>query len=109
MNLKSRRHPVVRRIVTLCVAASAVWCASATQAADQAAVGLITKTDTNPFFVKMRQGAEAAAQKDGAKLLTAAGKFDGDNASQVTAIEKTDLRTIRGEFSRVSFSRFSMR
>ena len=87
MNLKSRRHPVVRRIVTLCVAASAVWCASATQAADQPIVGLITKTDTNPFFVKMKQGAEAAAQKDGAKLLTAAGKFDGDNASQVTAIE----------------------
>ncbi|MGF6724734.1 fructose transport system substrate-binding protein [Paraburkholderia sp. GAS41] len=87
MNLKSRRHPVVRRMVTLCVAASAVWCASAAQAADQAVVGLITKTDTNPFFVKMRQGADAAAQKDGAKLLTAAGKFDGDNASQVTAIE----------------------
>ena len=87
MNLKSRRQPVVRRIVTLCVAASAVWCAGATQAADQPVVGLITKTDTNPFFVKMRQGAEAAAQKDGAKLLTAAGKFDGDNASQVTAIE----------------------
>jgi fructose transport system substrate-binding protein len=87
MNLKSRRHPVARRIVTLCIAASAVWCASATQAADQAVVGLITKTDTNPFFVKMKQGAEAAAQKDGVKLLTAAGKFDGDNASQVTAIE----------------------
>jgi fructose transport system substrate-binding protein len=87
MNLKSRRHPVARRIVTLCLTASAVWCASATQAADQAVVGLITKTDTNPFFVKMKQGAEAAAQKDGVKLLTAAGKFDGDNASQVTAIE----------------------
>jgi fructose transport system substrate-binding protein len=87
MNLNSRRHPVARRIVTLCVAASAVCCASATQAADQAIVGLITKTDTNPFFVKMKQGAEAAAQKDGVKLLTAAGKFDGDNASQVTAIE----------------------
>src|SRR3984957_20725585 len=87
MNLKSRRHPVARRIVTLCIAASAVWCASATQAADQPVIGLITKTDTNPFFVKMKQGAEAAASKDGAKLITAAGKFDGDNASQVTAIE----------------------
>ena len=88
MNQKTRRQPVARRLATLCVAASAVWCASATLAvADQPIVGLITKTDTNPFFVKMRQGAEAAAQKDGAKLLTAAGKFDGDNASQVTAIE----------------------
>lgn len=87
MNLNSRRHPVVRKIVSVCVAASAVWCASASQAADQPVVGLITKTDTNPFFVKMKQGAEAAASKDGAKLVTAAGKFDGDNASQVTAIE----------------------
>jgi fructose transport system substrate-binding protein len=87
MNLNSRRHPVVRKIVSVGVAASAVWCASASQAADQPVVGLITKTDTNPFFVKMKQGAEAAASKDGAKLVTAAGKFDGDNASQVTAIE----------------------
>lgn len=50
-------------------------------------VGLITKTETNPFFVKMKQGAQKAAKAAGAKLLTAAGKFDGDNASQVTAIE----------------------
>jgi len=49
--------------------------------------GLITKTDTNPFFVKMKEGATKEAQAKGAKLLTAAGKFDGDNASQVTAIE----------------------
>jgi fructose transport system substrate-binding protein len=50
-------------------------------------IGLITKTETNPFFVKMREGAEEAARARGAKLLTAAGRFDGDNASQVTAIE----------------------
>ncbi|WP_199542452.1 sugar ABC transporter substrate-binding protein [Paraburkholderia kururiensis] len=84
-------HPVSRRVFARCaalsVAVSAIWCAASAQAADQVVVGLITKTDTNPFFVKMRQGAEAAAQKNGAKLLTAAGKFDGDNASQVTAIE----------------------
>jgi fructose transport system substrate-binding protein len=49
-------------------------------------IGLITKTDTNPFFVKMKAGAKKAAAKDGVKLMTAAGKYDGDNASQVTAI-----------------------
>jgi fructose transport system substrate-binding protein len=49
-------------------------------------VGLITKTDTNPFFVKMKDGAQKAASQAGVKLLTAAGKYDGDNASQVTAI-----------------------
>jgi fructose transport system substrate-binding protein len=55
--------------------------------ADEAIVGLITRTDTNPFFVKMKQGAEKAAKASGAKLMSAAGKFDGDNATQVTAIE----------------------
>ena len=47
----------------------------------------ITKTDTNPFFVKMRQGAEAEAEKAGVKLMTFAGKYDGDNQAQVEAIE----------------------
>jgi fructose transport system substrate-binding protein len=56
-------------------------------AADQPIVGLITKTETNPFFVKMKEGAQAAAKSQGAKLLTASGKSDGDNAGQVTAIE----------------------
>src|SRR4030095_14516408 len=59
----------------------------AAQAADQPVIGLITKTDTNPFFVKMKEGAQAAATAKGAKLLSAAGKSDGDNAGQVTAIE----------------------
>ena len=50
-------------------------------------VGLITKTDTNPFFVKMREGAEAKAKELGVELRTAAGKYDGDNDGQVAAIE----------------------
>lgn len=50
-------------------------------------VGLITKTETNPFFITMKAGAEKAAQMNGFKLITAAGKNDGDNAGQVTAIE----------------------
>ncbi|MCB0132812.1 MAG: sugar ABC transporter substrate-binding protein, partial [Caldilineaceae bacterium] len=50
-------------------------------------VGLITKTETNPFFVKMKEGAQAKAAELGAELLTAAGSFDGDNEAQVTAIE----------------------
>lgn len=55
--------------------------------ADGIVVGLITKTDTNPFFVKMKEGATQAAKAKGARLMSAAGKFDGDNATQVTAIE----------------------
>jgi fructose transport system substrate-binding protein len=56
-------------------------------AADQPVIGLITKTETNPFFVKMKEGAAEMAKEKGAKLLSAAGKQDGDNATQVTAIE----------------------
>ena len=54
---------------------------------DEIIVGLITKTETNPFFVKMKEGAQAAADAAGAELMTAAGAFDADNAGQVTAIE----------------------
>jgi fructose transport system substrate-binding protein len=50
-------------------------------------VGLITKTDANPFFVKMRQGAEREAAAKGAVLVTGAGKSSDDAAGQVTALE----------------------
>lgn len=48
---------------------------------------LITKTDTNPFFVKMKEGAEAKAKELGMTLKAYAGKIDGDSESQVAAIE----------------------
>ena len=54
---------------------------------EEVTIGLITKTETNPFFVKMKEGAQAQAKKDNVKLLTASGKTDTDNASQVTALE----------------------
>jgi fructose transport system substrate-binding protein len=59
-------------------------------------VGLITKTETNPFFVKMKQAAQAEASKDNAKLVTAAGKSDGDNQSQVTALENMTTQGAKG-------------
>jgi fructose transport system substrate-binding protein len=48
---------------------------------------LITKTDTNPFFVKMREGAAAKAEELGIELKTFAGQIDGDHETQVAAIE----------------------
>mgnify|MGYP000972448769 CR=1 FL=1 len=48
---------------------------------------LITKTDTNPFFVKMKEGAIAKAKELGVNLKTYAGKIDGDSESQVAAVE----------------------
>jgi fructose transport system substrate-binding protein len=73
--------------LNLCVAAGLLAALGAAQAADTPVIGLITKTDTNPFFVKMKEGATEAAKAQGARLVSAAGKIDGDNAGQVTAIE----------------------
>jgi fructose transport system substrate-binding protein len=69
------------------LALAAVVAAGPALAQGQPVIGLITKTETNPFFVKMKEGAAAAAKAKGAKLLTGAGKADGDNAGQVTAME----------------------
>ncbi|WP_425826674.1 sugar ABC transporter substrate-binding protein [Streptomyces fractus] len=59
-------------------------------------VGLITKTDTNPFFVKMKQGAEREAKRTRSQLITAAGKFDGDNEGQVTAVQNMVASGVKG-------------
>jgi fructose transport system substrate-binding protein len=59
----------------------------ALRAADAPVIGLITKTDTNPYFVAIRDGASAEARAKGARLITAAGKDVRDHASQVTAME----------------------
>ncbi len=48
---------------------------------------LITKNNTNPFFVKMKEGAEAAATAAGLEFQAYAGEKDGDAAPQITAIE----------------------
>jgi fructose transport system substrate-binding protein len=59
-------------------------------------VALITKDATNPFFVKMRQGATAQAKKLGAQLKYAAGKNSSDNASQIAAIENFTTAKVKG-------------
>src|SRR6056297_1154093 len=56
-------------------------------AAQDISACLITKTATNPFFVKMREGAAAKAAELGISLNSYAGKIDGDNETQVAAIE----------------------
>ncbi len=67
-------------------ATAALMTATSASAADITAC-LITKTDTNPFFVKMKEGAEAKAKELGVTLKSYAGKVDGDHDSQVAAIE----------------------
>lgn len=60
---------------------------SNTAGSGRAKIGLITKTDTNPYFVELRNAASAAAKAQGADFIALAGQFDGDNDGQVRAIE----------------------
>jgi fructose transport system substrate-binding protein len=64
----------------------------------QAGVGacLITKNNTNPFFVKMKQGAEEGAAAAGVDLKSFAGEKDGDAAPQITAIENCVAAGVKG-------------
>ena len=68
-------------------AAAALMAFTASASAADVGACLITKTDTNPFFVKMKEGATAKATELGINLKSYAGKIDGDNESQVAAIE----------------------
>ena len=63
---------------------------------EKVTVGLITKTETNPFFVKMKEAAQKAAQQNNVDLITASGKFDTDNASQVAALENMTTQGAKG-------------
>ena len=59
-------------------------------------VGLITKTDINPFFVKMKEGATAKAGELGIELMTFAGKIDGDHETQQQAVESCIAAGVKG-------------
>ncbi len=78
----------LRQMTSLAFGASCLLMASsAPSPAEDMIIGLITKTDTNPFFVKMKEGAEAKAKQLGVELRSFAGKVDGDNETQVAAVE----------------------
>ncbi len=66
-------------------AAAIALMAGSASAADLAC--LITKNNTNPFFVMMKKGAEKAAADAGMDFQAYAGEKDGDAAPQITAIE----------------------
>jgi fructose transport system substrate-binding protein len=97
---RGRQRGLAAVVVLLAVAlvAVAATSASASPAARSAPikVGLITKDVTNPFFVKMKAGATAQANKLGATLLYAAGKNSSDNAGQITAIENMVTAGVKG-------------
>ncbi len=75
------------KLISACVVGAMAFGLGAVTAQAADLVGLITKTEGNPFFVKMREGAQAKAKELGLQLQTYAGKYDGDNDTQVAAIE----------------------
>lgn len=101
-----RRSSVVTRLVALAAIAAALvtaGCSSERSGGGNAGgasgpikIGLVTKTDTNPYFVTLREAAKAAAQRQNAQLIALAGKFDGDNEGQVAAIENLIQQGVKG-------------
>ncbi len=73
-------------LTSAAVAALGIGLATPSYAGD--IVGLVTKTNTNPFFVKMKEGFEAKAKELGLTPQAYAGKEDGDNDGEVKAIEQ---------------------
>ncbi|HXT05902.1 MAG TPA: substrate-binding domain-containing protein [Roseiarcus sp.] len=74
--------------VSACALAVLALTGAPAAAADKIIVGLIIKTNTNPFFAKMKEGAQAKAKELGVDFRSFAGKYDGDNTGQVDAIEQ---------------------
>jgi fructose transport system substrate-binding protein len=79
-----RKPLIASAFAALALSAAAIVPATAQ---DNTGACLITKTDTNPFFVKMREGASEKAKELGIELNNYAGRIDGDNETQVAAIE----------------------
>jgi fructose transport system substrate-binding protein len=96
---RDKRRRLLHLLVLALAGAVAVAAVASAGTASRSAsikVGLITKTEDNPFFVKMRQGATAQARKLGAQLVTAAGKSSSDNAGEITAIENMVTAGVKG-------------
>jgi fructose transport system substrate-binding protein len=90
-----RRRLIMTGSLTAAAALAFTGCASGAagsgdgdaSGSDAIGVSLIVKTTSNPFFVAMQDGAEASADKLGVDLTFAAGKEDGDEDTQIQAIE----------------------
>ena len=64
-----------------------------------ALIGLITKTEENPFFVKMKEGALERTEKLGVELRAYVGEYDGDWGSQARGILITPPAALSGVVS----------
>jgi fructose transport system substrate-binding protein len=75
------------KFVKVALLGAVAACAFSASAYAAGGACLITKNNTNPFFVKMKEGAEAKATELGIEFQAAAGKVDGDAQPQIEAIE----------------------
>ena len=89
---------IVGGIVLAAAATGLSGCAPAGggDGAETIGVALIVKTNSNPFFIAMQEGAKAAADDAGVSLTLAAGKEDGDEDTQIKAIEDAIARGDQG-------------
>jgi fructose transport system substrate-binding protein len=62
-------------------------CSNSDSSSDKVAVSLITKDQSNPFFVAMIKGATAKAEELGVELTVTSGVDESDYAGQIAAIE----------------------
>ena len=83
-------------LIALSAAGAVVFGAVGNASAAGVKIGLVTKNTTNPFFVKMTEGAKKEAAKTGDTVIATAGKKDGDNATQVAAIESLVAKGVKG-------------
>jgi fructose transport system substrate-binding protein len=82
--------------LSACGGTSAPAATGTASAGEKVGVSLIVKTTTNPFFVSMEDGAKKAAEAEGVDLKLAAGKADGDEDTQIQAIENAISKGDKG-------------
>jgi fructose transport system substrate-binding protein len=93
MRHSRRARRLVLATTLLCCAALLAGCGG-----NQGKIGvaLIIKTQSNPYFVSMKQAALQQATSSGAHLSVAAGTADGDTQTQINAIDTAIARGDKG-------------
>lgn len=83
-------------IVAAAVLTSSGWLAPpAAVAEEKISVALIVKTLSNPFFIAMGAAAKEEAAKKNVTLIYEAGKYDGDNATQMSMMDDLVTRGVK--------------
>jgi fructose transport system substrate-binding protein len=85
--LFSRRTAAIVAVAAASMLVLSACSKSDSGSGDKVAVSLITKDQSNPFFVAMIKGATAKAKELGVDLTVASGKDESDYAGQIAAIE----------------------